>query len=127
MTAARGTLGYMAPELFYKNIGGISFKADVYSFGMLLMEMAGRRKNLNEFAKDSSQIYFRTWVYDQLHNGNDIKIYIFASSLSSISERNIFSSNDVTSSLISTDITCLHKIPLDSNKQQLQFISYGLL
>jgi serine/threonine protein kinase len=30
----------MAPELFYKNIGGISYRADVYSFGMLLMEMA---------------------------------------------------------------------------------------
>ncbi|XP_034197223.1 rust resistance kinase Lr10-like, partial [Prunus dulcis] len=47
LTAARGTMGYIAPELFYKNIGGVSYKADVYSFGMLLMEMAGRRKNLN--------------------------------------------------------------------------------
>ncbi|XP_070681802.1 rust resistance kinase Lr10-like [Malus domestica] len=45
LTAARGTMGYIAPELFYKNIGGISYKADVYSFGMLLMEMASRRKN----------------------------------------------------------------------------------
>ncbi|XP_059456821.1 rust resistance kinase Lr10-like isoform X2 [Corylus avellana] len=73
LTAARGTLGYMAPELFYKNIGGISYKADVYSFGMLLMEMAGRRKNLNAFAEHSSQIYFPTWVYDQLNDGNDIE------------------------------------------------------
>ena len=47
LTTVRGTAGYMAPELIYKNIGGISHKADVYSFGMLLMEMAGRRKNLN--------------------------------------------------------------------------------
>ncbi|KHN05167.1 Putative receptor-like protein kinase [Glycine soja] len=39
MTEARGTIGYMAPELFYGNIGGISHKADVYSFGMLLIEM----------------------------------------------------------------------------------------
>ena len=39
LTAARGTLGYIAPELFYKNIGGVSHKADVYSFGMLLLEM----------------------------------------------------------------------------------------
>ncbi|GLT61966.1 hypothetical protein SLA2020_346360 [Shorea laevis] len=39
LTAARGTPGYIAPELFYKNIGGVSYKADVYSFGMLLMEM----------------------------------------------------------------------------------------
>ncbi|XP_059446887.1 rust resistance kinase Lr10-like [Corylus avellana] len=74
LTAARGTLGYMAPELFYKNIGGVSYKADVYSFGMLLMEMAGRRKNLNAFAEHSSQIYFPTWVYDQLYNGKDIEM-----------------------------------------------------
>jgi serine/threonine protein kinase len=65
LTAARGTLGYMTLELFYKNIGDVSYKADVYSFGMLLMEMAGRRKNINTFAEHSSQIYFPTWVYDQ--------------------------------------------------------------
>ncbi|XP_039158836.1 cysteine-rich receptor-like protein kinase 1 [Eucalyptus grandis] len=29
LTAARGTLGYMAPELLYKNIGRVSYKADV--------------------------------------------------------------------------------------------------
>ncbi|XLT26338.1 hypothetical protein S245_022116 [Arachis hypogaea] len=28
LTAARGTIGYMAPELFYKNIGAVSYKAD---------------------------------------------------------------------------------------------------
>ncbi|KAH0981864.1 hypothetical protein GBA52_009041 [Prunus armeniaca] len=38
LTAARGTIGYIAPELFYKNIGGVSNKADIYSFGMLLKE-----------------------------------------------------------------------------------------
>ncbi|GLT57763.1 hypothetical protein SLA2020_307120 [Shorea laevis] len=74
LTAARGTLGYMAPELFYKNIGGVSYKADVYSFGMLLMEMAGRRRNINASAEHSSQIYFPTWVYDQLHDGNDVEM-----------------------------------------------------
>ncbi|PPR98308.1 hypothetical protein GOBAR_AA22359 [Gossypium barbadense] len=30
LTAARGTLGYIAPELFYKNIGNITHKADIY-------------------------------------------------------------------------------------------------
>ncbi|XP_016445100.1 rust resistance kinase Lr10-like isoform X2 [Nicotiana tabacum] len=74
LTAARGTMGYMAPELFYKNIGGISYKADVYSYGMLLMEMAGRRKNMSPFADHLSQIYFPTWVYDQFDLGNDIEI-----------------------------------------------------
>ncbi|KAK8633566.1 hypothetical protein V6N13_014411 [Hibiscus sabdariffa] len=72
LTAARGTLGYIAPELFYKNIGGISYKADVYSFGMLLMEMVGRRKNLNVSVEHSSQIYFPTWIYDQFDQGESI-------------------------------------------------------
>jgi interleukin-1 receptor-associated kinase 1 len=58
LTAARGTLGYLAPELVYKNIGGVSNKADIYSFGKLLMEIAGKRKNWNAAAAHSSQIYF---------------------------------------------------------------------
>ncbi|XP_056160161.1 LEAF RUST 10 DISEASE-RESISTANCE LOCUS RECEPTOR-LIKE PROTEIN KINASE-like 2.8 isoform X2 [Syzygium oleosum] len=74
LTAARGTLGYMAPELFYKNIGGVSYKADVYSFGMLLMEMAGRRKNINANAEHSSQIYFPLWVYDQVNEGESVEL-----------------------------------------------------
>ncbi|XP_011015080.1 PREDICTED: probable L-type lectin-domain containing receptor kinase V.3 isoform X2 [Populus euphratica] len=74
LTAARGTIGYMAPELFYKNIGGVSYKADVYSFGMLLMEMVGRRKNLNALANHSSQIYFPSWAHDQVSAGKDIEV-----------------------------------------------------
>ncbi|KAF7849600.1 hypothetical protein BT93_L0492 [Corymbia citriodora subsp. variegata] len=66
LTAARGTLGYMAPELFYKDIGGVSHKSNVYSFGMLLMEMASRRRNTNANVERSSQIYFPLWIYDQL-------------------------------------------------------------
>ncbi|CAL5344121.1 unnamed protein product [Camellia sinensis] len=67
-------MGYMAPELFYKNIGGISYKADVYNFRMLLMEMASRRRNLNAFAEHTSQIYFSSWIYDQFKGGMDIQM-----------------------------------------------------
>ncbi|KAK9143980.1 hypothetical protein Syun_013380 [Stephania yunnanensis] len=74
LTAARGTLGYMAPELFYKKIGGVSYKVDVYSFGMLLMEMVGRRKNVNPFAENSSQIYFPAWIYDRFSQGEEMDI-----------------------------------------------------
>ncbi|KAK7385135.1 hypothetical protein VNO78_30846 [Psophocarpus tetragonolobus] len=74
ITAARGTIGYMAPELFYKNIGRTSQKADVYSFGMLLMEMASKRKNLNPLAEHSSQLYFPLWVYGQLEKEKDIEM-----------------------------------------------------
>ncbi|GKV28936.1 hypothetical protein SLEP1_g37920 [Rubroshorea leprosula] len=74
LTAARGTLGYMAPELFYRNIGSVSYKVDVYSYGMLLMEMASRRKNVNPFAEHSSQIYFPSWASKQLNRGMELEI-----------------------------------------------------
>ncbi|PPR84028.1 hypothetical protein GOBAR_AA36685 [Gossypium barbadense] len=67
------TIGYIAPELIYKNLRGISYKADVYSFGMLLMEMVGRRKNANALADHTSQIHFPTCIYDRLDHGEDIE------------------------------------------------------
>ncbi|KAI9077559.1 hypothetical protein K1719_040491 [Acacia pycnantha] len=74
LTIARGTLGYMAPELFYKNIGGVSYKSDVYSFGMLLMEMTSKRKNSNPNAEHSSQAYFPFWIHDQFSEERDIEM-----------------------------------------------------
>ncbi|GKV47009.1 hypothetical protein SLEP1_g53955 [Rubroshorea leprosula] len=74
MPNARGTLGYMAPELVYRNNGGVSHKADVYSFGILLMETASRRRKLNPNAEHSSQIYFPTWVLQQLNKGMELEI-----------------------------------------------------
>ncbi|KAL4272674.1 hypothetical protein GQ457_13G005310 [Hibiscus cannabinus] len=74
LSVARGTIRYIAPELIYKNLGGISYKVDVYSFGMLLMEIVGRRKNVNVFADHTSQIYFPSWIYDQLHQGEDMEL-----------------------------------------------------
>ncbi|MBA0814008.1 hypothetical protein Gohar_019859 [Gossypium harknessii] len=74
LTAARGTRGYIAPELFYRNIGGISYKADIYSFGMLLMEMVGKRKNLNASDDHSSQIYFPSWIYDRFEQRENIEL-----------------------------------------------------
>ncbi|WOG82559.1 hypothetical protein DCAR_0101724 [Daucus carota subsp. sativus] len=64
----------MAPEMFCKSIGGISYRADVYSFGMLLMEMAGRRKILNPFGDQFSQVHFPSWVYDQFSEGKELEI-----------------------------------------------------
>ncbi|XP_048330648.2 rust resistance kinase Lr10 [Ziziphus jujuba] len=76
LTAIRGTIGYMAPELFYKNIGGVSYKADVYSFGMLLMEIMGKRKKPSAPEDRSSEMYFPDWVYDQVSKENDTELEI---------------------------------------------------
>ena len=74
LNAAKGTLGYMVLESFYKNVGRVSYKANVYSFGMLLMEMVGRRKNLDVLVEHSSKIYFPFWAYDQFNEGKNIEI-----------------------------------------------------
>ncbi|PHU26713.1 hypothetical protein BC332_05045 [Capsicum chinense] len=71
LTAARGTIGYVAPELINRCIGEISYKADVYSFGMLLMEMLDLKRNVVENEENSSQ-YFPDWIYDKFNKGKEI-------------------------------------------------------
>nr|KYP43519.1 putative receptor-like protein kinase At5g39020 family [Cajanus cajan] len=44
MLVARGTVRYIAPELFCRNFGGVSHKSDVYSYGMMVLEMLGARE-----------------------------------------------------------------------------------
>ncbi|XP_074360796.1 rust resistance kinase Lr10-like, partial [Apium graveolens] len=74
LTAARGTMGYMAPEMFYKNIGGVSYKADVYSFGMLMMEMTSQRRSLNPLVDHISHSHSPISVYNELRKGNEIEM-----------------------------------------------------
>ncbi|KAI3458021.1 hypothetical protein Pfo_014684 [Paulownia fortunei] len=64
---------YVAPELINRSIGGVSYKADVYSFGMLLMEMVGLKTDLITNDENSSQ-YFPYWIYDRFNKGKDIEI-----------------------------------------------------
>ncbi|XP_047312975.1 rust resistance kinase Lr10-like [Impatiens glandulifera] len=66
---AKGTIGYIAPEVFMRNFGKPSDKSDVYSFGMLLLEMAGakdRPLDLQQQEGSSSNDYFPNWVYEKL-------------------------------------------------------------
>ncbi|KAF7081849.1 hypothetical protein CFC21_085755 [Triticum aestivum] len=46
MTGARGTIGFIAPEVHSRTFGVVSTKSDVYSYGMMLLEMVGGRKNV---------------------------------------------------------------------------------
>ncbi|KAH9746607.1 protein kinase domain-containing protein [Citrus sinensis] len=74
LSATRGTIGYIAPELISRNFGTVSFRSDVYGFGMVLLEMAGGRRNSNMNATRSSKAYFPSWVYDQLNKGGDLEL-----------------------------------------------------
>ncbi|CAL2232360.1 unnamed protein product [Prunus armeniaca] len=66
MACARGTAGYIAPEVFCRNFGAVSHKSDVYSYGMMLSEMVGGRRNINAEAEDTSEIYFPHWIYKRI-------------------------------------------------------------
>ncbi|KAM3744170.1 hypothetical protein ACB098_06G032200 [Castanea mollissima] len=60
-TGARGTRGYVAPE-WHKNIP-ISVKADVYSYGIVLLEIICCRKNIDVNASAAEEIVLSSWAY----------------------------------------------------------------
>ncbi|PUZ55267.1 hypothetical protein GQ55_5G198800 [Panicum hallii var. hallii] len=66
ISGARGTIGYIAPEVYSKQFGTVSSKSDVYSYGMMVLEMVGARdKKINADSESSSQ-YFPQWIYEHL-------------------------------------------------------------
>ncbi|XP_010279326.1 PREDICTED: LEAF RUST 10 DISEASE-RESISTANCE LOCUS RECEPTOR-LIKE PROTEIN KINASE-like 2.1 [Nelumbo nucifera] len=72
MQGARGTAGYIAPEVFSRNFGGVSHKSDVYSYGMMVLEMVGGRKNIDVGVDNTSEIYFPHWIYKRLGMDEDL-------------------------------------------------------
>ncbi|KAJ3692424.1 hypothetical protein LUZ60_012774 [Juncus effusus] len=74
MTAARGTMGYIAPEVYSRNFGTVSYKSDVYSFGMLLLEMVGGRKSVDPEFENQSENYFPELLYNQLVDSQELQL-----------------------------------------------------
>ncbi|CAO2198889.1 unnamed protein product [Urochloa humidicola] len=71
MADARGTIGFIAPEVFSRGFGVVSVKSDVYSYGMLLLEMVAGGSNVKAYATEKSggddgELFFPLWVYDHL-------------------------------------------------------------
>ncbi|KAM5561751.1 rust resistance kinase Lr10 [Rosa sericea] len=73
MTAARGTIGYIAPEVFNGNFGTVSHKSDVYSFGMLVLEVIGARRE-NAVTSSDNEVYFPELIYKCLIQGEELDL-----------------------------------------------------
>ncbi|KAM1753134.1 hypothetical protein ACFX12_005760 [Malus domestica] len=61
-TRIRGTRGYVSPEWF-KNMP-ITAKVDVYSYGIMLLEIICCRRNFDKEAKDEDQMVLADWACD---------------------------------------------------------------
>ena len=69
-TALVGTMGYMAPE--YVILGRASKESDIYSFGVVALELACGRKPINPNAKEDEKI-MSEWVWELYGTGNLLK------------------------------------------------------
>ncbi|XP_045797005.1 LEAF RUST 10 DISEASE-RESISTANCE LOCUS RECEPTOR-LIKE PROTEIN KINASE-like 2.4 isoform X1 [Trifolium pratense] len=99
----RGTAGYMAPEVLSRAFGGVSYKSDVYSYGMLILEMIGGRKNYDTGGTSTSEMYFPDWIYKDLEQGNTLL------NCSIISEEE----NDMVRKITLVSLWCIQTKPSD--------------
>lgn len=60
VTMVRGTRGYLAPE--WVSNRPVTVKADVYSYGMLLLEIIGGRRNF-DMTCDAEDFFFPGWAF----------------------------------------------------------------
>ncbi|KAH7443332.1 hypothetical protein KP509_02G029700 [Ceratopteris richardii] len=66
LTTMRGTPGYLAPEWF--NDEGIDIKADVYGYGMVLLELVSGRRSVDQSQSNPENWYLPTMAFKKVQN-----------------------------------------------------------
>lgn len=69
-------MAYIAPEVFFRNLGNVCYKSDVHCFGMVLLAIVGGRKNTDDTAENTGQVYFPEWIYNCLDGGEELRLKI---------------------------------------------------
>ncbi|KAJ3670667.1 hypothetical protein LUZ60_008093 [Juncus effusus] len=100
MTGMRGTIGYIAPEVFSRNFGTISSKYDVYSFGMMVFEMLGEKQNKPSEIQGCSETYFPDNIYNYLEENTISSVY----GLSNVNE-------EIVTKLVIVGLWCIQLFP----------------
>ncbi|XP_022756550.1 rust resistance kinase Lr10-like [Durio zibethinus] len=101
MTGGRGTPGYAAPELWMPY--PITHKCDVYSFGMLLFEIIGKRRNHDRNLPESQE-WFPRWVWKKIENERSLVELMM---VCGIQDKN----RDMAERMINTALWCVQYKP----------------
>ncbi|XP_052479628.1 LEAF RUST 10 DISEASE-RESISTANCE LOCUS RECEPTOR-LIKE PROTEIN KINASE-like 2.1 [Gossypium raimondii] len=78
-------------------------KSDVYSYGMMVLEMVGGRKNINVEVSQTSETYFPSWIYKHLDQSMNLNI----------NEERTKEEEEITKKLIAVSLWCIQTNPLD--------------
>ncbi|XP_059451278.1 PR5-like receptor kinase [Corylus avellana] len=103
MTGMRGTAGYIAPEVFNRYFGGVSHKSDVYSYGMLVLEMVGGKTKFDSGLSQTSETYFPHGIYKKLEQCENFE------TLGDITDEE----EDTIKKMIIVSLWCTQTNPLD--------------
>lgn len=103
LVGPRGTIGYIAPEICSNHFGRVSYKSDVYSYGMMVLEMAGRRRNVNPHASKTSKIYFPYYAYKHVEAGEDLDL----------DDINNEEENEIVKKMVLVSLWCIQTNPPD--------------
>ncbi|KAK9059976.1 hypothetical protein SSX86_020680 [Deinandra increscens subsp. villosa] len=104
----RGTRGYMAPE--WVKSDQITPKADVYSFGMVLLEIVTGVRNfdIQGSKMDSEEWYFPRWAFDKVYKEMNVEDILDNQIKGSYDSR---LHEDMITRMVKTAIWCLQDRP----------------
>ncbi|CAO2175957.1 unnamed protein product [Urochloa humidicola] len=99
-----GTLGYMSPEYAYW--GHVSTKSDIFSFGVIVLEMVTGRKNNSAYSDTSDSISVLSHVWDKWRAGSMVDVVDPSLAESSYPESEVIN-------CIEIGLLCVQENPVD--------------
>ncbi|TYI56067.1 hypothetical protein E1A91_D11G183800v1 [Gossypium mustelinum] len=90
MACARGTVEYIAPKVFCRNFGGVSYKSD-------------EKKNIDVGVSQTSEVYFPSWIYEHIDQSMNLNLKRV------IAEEE----EEITRKLIIVSLWCIQHDPCD--------------
>ncbi|XP_058101622.1 LRR receptor-like serine/threonine-protein kinase FLS2 isoform X2 [Magnolia sinica] len=105
----QGTIGYLAPEFAY--MSRVTTKADVFSFGVIMMEFLTKRRPTGTIEDDGVPITLRHFVENAVRNGTDAVLRVVDHDL--VSNGTSKSNSDEIVAILELALSCTRAAPED--------------